>query len=211
MSASYAARGSRQTAVLTVIVGLHVGAFYLIASGLGPRIIKEIVKVPPPIVFVQRKPEEPVVIKPEPIAPEEPVYTRVPKPVFQIPDFDEPERLPVPERTVPYPNGKGPAIPAPSHYQPPALRTRDQRLAALIDACYPSASRRLGEEGRAVAHVTIGARGRAVHWRIAQSSGFARLDEAVGCVINRLDFVAGRRDGQAVEAEAAIPFVFRLQ
>jgi protein TonB len=211
MSALYAARGSRQTAVLTAIIGLHVGALYLIATGLAPRIFAEIVNAPPPIVFVRSQPQEPVAVKPEVTMPDDPVYTRVPKPDVRLPDFAQRETMPSREQTEPATEGNGAAIPAPSHDSPPALRTRDQRLAALIDACYPSASRRLGEEGRAVAHVTIGTRGRAIEWRIAQSSGFARLDEAVGCVIGRLEFVAGRREGQTVEAEAAIPFVFRLQ
>jgi outer membrane biosynthesis protein TonB len=56
----------------------------------------------------------------------------------------------------------------------------------------------------------IGAQGDALHWRIAQSSGFPRLDEATACVLGKLAFVAGRRDGQAVAAEAMLPIVFRL-
>ena len=39
MTATYGARASRQSVTLAIIVGLHVGAFVLIASGLVPRLM----------------------------------------------------------------------------------------------------------------------------------------------------------------------------
>jgi protein TonB len=68
----------------------------------------------------------------------------------------------------------------------------------------------LNEEGRVTAQVLIGAQGSALSWRVAQSSGFPRLDAATGCVLGKLEFVAGRQDGQAIAAEAMLPIVFRL-
>ena len=40
MTATYAARASRQSVILAIIAGLHTGAFVLIASGLVPRLIE---------------------------------------------------------------------------------------------------------------------------------------------------------------------------
>ena len=40
MTAIYAARASRQSVILAIIAGLHIGAFVLIASGLVPRLMK---------------------------------------------------------------------------------------------------------------------------------------------------------------------------
>jgi hypothetical protein len=40
--------------------------------------------------------------------------------------------------------------------------------------------------------------------------GFPGLDAAMDCVLGQLEFVAGRRDGRAVEAMARLPIVFRL-
>ena len=40
MTATYAARASRQSVILAIIAGLHVGAFVLIASGLVPRLME---------------------------------------------------------------------------------------------------------------------------------------------------------------------------
>jgi TonB family protein len=88
---------------------------------------------------------------------------------------------------------------------------RDNRLAALVDDCYPAAARRMEEEGRAIARIVVGADRRAASWTPILGSGFPRLDAALGCVIRRLQFVPGRRDGRAVAAEVQLPIVFRLR
>ena len=106
--------------------------------------------------------------------------------------------------------GSVPAVAVPD-VRGPSLVLRDMRLAALVDACYPAASRRLSEEGRVVVRVDVDATGRASAWIVAGSSGFARLDAAVACVIRRLEFNPGRRDGAAVAASVTLPIVFRLR
>jgi protein TonB len=88
---------------------------------------------------------------------------------------------------------------------------RGDRISAAINACYPSASRRLSEEGRVVATITVGSDGKAGAISVAQSSGFERLDGAAECVIRKLAFNPGKRDGVAVEAQATLPIVFKLE
>jgi protein TonB len=105
--------------------------------------------------------------------------------------------------------GDGFAMPEPIEI-PPALRMRDSRLTALIDACYPATARRLGQEGRVVVRLAIDAGGRASSRAIEQSSGCPGLDAAAECVVRRLDFVPGRRDGRAVLAVVLLPIAFRL-
>ena len=61
-----------------------------------------------------------------------------------------------------------------------------------------------------VARLTIDAAGRPIAWSVEESSGFARLDSVVDCVIRRLEFIPGRRDGRGVEATVLLPIVFRL-
>ena len=80
----------------------------------------------------------------------------------------------------------------------------------MINACYPAGARRAGEEGRVTVRVVIGAGGPASTWNVEHGSGFPRLDAAVGCVIRRLEFLPGRRDGRAVDATVMLPIVFRL-
>ncbi|MFZ9967013.1 MAG: energy transducer TonB, partial [Steroidobacteraceae bacterium] len=80
-----------------------------------------------------------------------------------------------------------------------------------LNNCYPSASRRLNEEGRVVMVVTISIYGQMMHAHLAQSSGFSRLDEAAVCVLRQLTFNPGTQDGQPVESQATMPITFRLE
>ncbi|MEX0735492.1 MAG: TonB family protein [Steroidobacteraceae bacterium] len=211
MTATYAARGARQSVVLTAILGLHFGLFVLVSSGLGPRIMIALEREPPPIQVTFEKEEPTVVVAPDRNEPAGDYFVHVVEPVSNIPVFPEPDAAPTARADPELPAvGSGAEKSAGAEYLPPALRTRDRRLAALIDSCYPAASRRLGEEGRAVARITIGADGKARAWRVAETSGFSRLDEAMGCVIEQIIFVAGRQDGRAVEADALLPIVFQL-
>jgi periplasmic protein TonB len=212
MSHAYAARRSRHTAVFTAIVGLHFIVYLIIAMGLVPRVP---VDVPQPLPITPLPPP----VKPQPvvISPSGPVEYRpgdivVERPVFPIPDIAEStdETVTSSESGIGTSGEAGSAATV-DNYVAPRLRTRSGNLAALIDSCYPAASRRLNEEGRVIAKVTIGAQGSALSRSVAESSGFARLDSAaLNCVIRKLEFVAGRRDGQAVAAEAMLPIVFRL-
>ena len=208
MTAIYAARAARQSVILAIIAGLHVGAFVLIASGLVSRLMK--VEPPQVPITVYLPPPAPIPVV-APAGREAASFDPAPVP---MPPLD----IPVPEAEAPLNHttqdpvaqvaGTGPVVP--SNAKAPALRTPDGRLAALIDSCYPSAARRLEEEGRAMARVVIDATGRATAWIVEQSSGFPRLDAAMDCVIRRLEFVPGRREGRAVEATVMLPIFFRL-
>ena len=211
MSHAYAARGSRQTAVFTAIAALHFVVFVVITMGLMPRVLE---RVPSALPITPLAPEEkpiPVLEKPEVSLEGFAAEISVAEPVVYIPRFDATQTLPDDSNgtTAEAGNTTGSSA-AHVEYVAPRLRIRSGSFTALIGACYPAASRRLNEEGRVVAQVLIDATGSAVHWSVAQSSGFPRLDEATACVIRRLEFVAGRRDGQAVAAEAVLPIMFRL-
>jgi protein TonB len=205
MTTAFAARASRQSLILAAIVGLHVGVLVLMAMGM--KLPSLPVWVPTPIHVPPAPPPRKPVLRPELPGPVDFEPGTEPPPPLRIPEF--PKQTAVPHAPAPPHAGEGPDFPVPV-VQNPRLRTRDNRLAALVDACYPSASRRLGEEGRVVARVAIGADGRAATSSVAQSSGFPRLDAAVDCVLRRLEFVPGRRDGRAVEAEVLLPIVFKL-
>ena len=209
MSTTLAARATRQTLILAAIGGLHVGAFILVSTSLGEDLRQTLLPNPPITVFIPPPPTTPT-IPPGPV--QDPGYS-IPvaeRPPVEFPPFDERNDS---RRGIEVKSegaaGAGPAVPT-VDYRPPVLRTRDRRLAALIDACYPAASRRLGEEGRVVARLTIDAAGRPIAWSVEESSGFAHLDSVVDCVIRRLEFIPGRRDGRGVEATVLLPIVFRL-
>jgi periplasmic protein TonB len=208
---TYAAGPSRQSAVVTTVLGIHVGLFLVLASGLGRDVWHVIKPDPAPVRIIPKEPPKPVLIAPGPRAPDELQVPRVPEPDIPIPEFEKPVAAPTAEMQSSATTGHDAAGSGPGGtYQAPALRTRDVRLAALIDSCYPAASRRRGEEGRVLVDLTIAASGRPGAWRVAESSGFAGLDVAAGCVVGKLTFIPGRRDGRAVDADARLPIVFRL-
>jgi protein TonB len=209
MSTSRKAGAARQATILATIGGLHIGAFVLAVAGLGPR-LHWLRPAPPPFIYVQPKPP----LSP-PLAPRQPVpvdysLPSQPLPNVPIPEFEQERSLPVEKHAAAESaSGSRPAV-APADVRAPSLVHHDRRLAALVDACYPAASRRLGEEGRVVIRVDVNATGRASAWNVAEGSGFARIDAAVACVIRRLEFNPGRRDGAPVAASVMLPIVFRL-
>jgi periplasmic protein TonB len=209
MSASRNARTPRQAAILATILGLHVGAGLLVMHGFVPR-GTWLMPAPSHIYYELPKAQSPMPVAPQRPGPVDFGLPDVPEPAVPIPDI---RSFAAPPDAAGSGSGReaGPgADMTPPDIHGPSLRMRDNRLAALIDACYPSASRRLAEQGRVVVHLRVDAAGRAAAWNLVERSGFARLDAAAGCVIRRLEFVPGRHDGTAVEASARLPIVFRL-
>ena len=74
---------------------------------------------------------------------------------------------------------------------------------------YPALSRRLGEQGKVVLRVFIGAEGRAQKAEIKQSSGFDRLDQAALRTVLDWRYVPGKHAGvpQAMWFDVPISFV----
>lgn len=207
MTAAILARAPRQSAIVTTVATLHVGAFLAIASGMG----LPAVEVPgEQTIYVLPKPPEPV-REPTPDFPPAQDFTPelVAWPILDpLTARDEvpTQAAGVQAGTTAEPGGSGPAV----DFVAPSLRMHGDRLAALVGSCYPPAARRLDEEGRAFVRIAVSADGRAASWSLAGGTGFTRLDSAVECVVRRLQFQPGRREGRAVAAEVQLPIVFRL-
>jgi protein TonB len=209
MTHTYSAGGSRRTAVFAAIVGLHFGIFLVVAAGVLPPITVIPEPAAPEVTLLPPTPEPQVPVRPDNPHPIEYAGERVEEPRIQLPLVDEQTT----SAAVIDQNRAGDVIaarPAIVEVTAPRLRMQGDRLAALINACYPPGSRRAGEEGRAVVRLLVGSDGKVRSWRLQQGTGFPRLDEAVRCIIERLVIEPGRRDGRAVEAEAFLPIVFRL-
>jgi protein TonB len=210
MARAYSAGGSRQSAVLVTVVGLHVGLFAVIASGLIPKVREAVwedgpihVLPPVPVPETRHAPGNPEI--------GEVHFPPVPQPDIPIPDFEPADAAPTGTTTTgEAAGGSGVAIPAGGEFVGATLRTRREWVGALIESCYPTGARRDREEGKAIAAVVIGPQGSVLSWSVAESSGFPRLDGAMDCVIGRLVFAPARRDGSAVTAEVRLPIVFRL-
>lgn len=210
MANTYSAGSSRTTAVLVGIIALHVGFFWALKQGLvraGMNLIQDfsimdLPAPPPPPDDLDEPPPPPPVDVPPPV---------VPPPLIDLPAFEGPTTAITVQVKQEQPRAAPQAPPRQVTVTPPRIKARGDRIAAAINACYPSASRRLSEEGRVVVTITIGADGRAGAMSVAQKSGFDRIDAAAECVIRKLPFEPGKRDGVPVEAQATLPIVFKLE
>jgi protein TonB len=135
----------------------------------------------------------------------------VPPPLIDLPVFEGPTTAITAQVKEAPPRAQPQAPSRQVQITPPRIKARGDRIAAAINSCYPSASRRLSEEGRVLLTITIDAAGKAGAMKVSQSSGFERLDAAAECVIRKLPFEPGKRDGQPVEAQATLPIVFKLE
>lgn len=204
---------SRASAVFVTIVALHFGFYIALISGLtrvGVEILQDVGIVdlpppPPPPEDLDEPPPPPPMERPPPV---------VPPPLIDLPVFSGPTTA-ITAKVADRPVQKAPVVaappPRPVQITPPSMKSSPRSLASALNTCYPSASRRLNEEGRVVVTVTIDTNGRMSNLQIAQSSGFERLDGATECVIRKLTFNPGRRDGQAIEAQATLPVTFKLE
>jgi protein TonB len=209
MANTYSPGGSRTTAVFVGIVVLHLLFFWALKQGLvraGIQLVQDfsimdLPPPPPPPEDLDEPPPPPPVDVPPPV---------VPPPLIELPAFEGPTTaITAKVQETPRPQPQTPARQV--QITPARFKARSDRIMAAISACYPSASRRLSEEGRVVATITVGADGKAGAVSVTQSSGFPRLDGAIECVVRRLPFEPGKRDGQAVDSQVSVPIVFKLE
>jgi protein TonB len=209
MANTYSAGTSRTTAVFVGIVVLHVIFFWALKQGLvraGMQIIEDysIIDLPPPPPPPEDLDEPP---PPPPVDVPPPV---VPPPLIDLPAFEGPSTA-ITAKVQETPRAQPQTQARQAQITPPRIKAKGDRISAAINACYPSASRRLSEEGRVMLTITIDAAGKVGAMAVNQSSGFPRLDGAAECVVRRLPFEPGKRDGQPVAAQATLPIVFKLE
>jgi protein TonB len=150
-------------------------------------------------VFIpESKPVEPEtpLVKPE-IADVMPLET--PPPELQL---DEPV---VPPADNPMPASSNASAATAANGAPQELKTSQR-----VEPAYPATSRRQGEEGTVRVKVLVDERGRPQEVAVAQSSGFARLDEAALQAVRRWRFVAATNGERAVTAWTQVAITFRL-
>jgi len=76
---------------------------------------------------------------------------------------------------------------------------------------YPSLSRRLGEEGRALLRVLISPEGLPRDIQLQASSGYPRLDQAALQTVRKWRFVPAMRGSEALAAWVIVPIRFNLE
>ena len=221
---------SQRTAVLIGgVVVLHMAGLWALHSGLLKRatewvipvaVVSEVPPPPPPPPPPQIKPPPP----PPPALPVRPSLASTPLALA-------PEPVPQPTQTTAAPptlaatapvnapvSATAPVAPAPSVVVPaaPAAPTKVDLPTTVADyqakspPVYPAMSRRMGEQGRVVMRVLIGADGVPQQAEVLQSSGHGRLDRAAADAVMRWRYVPGKRGGVPETMWFQVPIEFKL-
>ena len=216
----------RTTVLIGGVVLLHVLGLWALHTGLLQRATEWVTpvalvsEVPPPPPPPQIKPPPP----PPPTSPVRPSLAPTPlalapEPVPQ-PNLT-PAALPTVVATAPVNapvSATAPVAPAPSVVVPaaPAAPTKVDLPTTVADyqakspPVYPAMSRRMGEQGRVVMRVLIGADGVPQQAEVLQSSGHGRLDRAAAEAVMRWRYVPGKRGGVPETMWFQVPIEFKL-
>ncbi len=206
---------------LSVVVVLHALLFWAINSGLANKFVK-LVKPPVEAVLLEElKPPPP----PPPPPPQPPPKNLPPPPPAYVPPVEVQVNTPPPVNAIaavsnkPQPEAPPSPLPVVSNPPPapPAPPAPPVRTAAVISASscekpdYPSASRRLEEEGTVTLKFLVGVDGKVKESGVDKSSGFKRLDEAARQGLSKCLFKPGTENGNPVEAWASMRFTWKLE
>ena len=217
----------RTTVLIGGVVVLHMAGLWALHSGLLKRATEWVIpvavvsEVPPP-------PPPPQIKPPPPPSPPTPAQRAAPAPT---PLALAPEPVPQPTQTPAAPptvaatapvnapvSATAPVAPAPSVVVPaaPAAPTKVDLPTTVADyqtkspPVYPAMSRRMGEQGRVVMRVLIGADGVPQQAEVLQSSGHGRLDRAAADAVMRWRYVPGKRGGVPETMWFQVPIEFKL-
>jgi protein TonB len=207
---------------LTVVVVLHGLLFWAINSGLARKFVKVFKDPVEAVLLEETKPEIPPPPPPPPpknLPPPPPAYVppvevpvAAPPPVNAIAAVSNTPQPVAPPSPLPVQMNAPPAPPAPTAPPAPPVRT-----AAVINASgcekpeYPSASKRLEEEGTVQLKFLVGVDGKVIESAIEKSSGFRRLDEAARAGLSKCQFKPGTLDGKPQQSWASMLFTWRIE
>ena len=222
-------RLSRNAVIAMAVVALHIGLIWALQSGLLRRTAELIVPVEVLAQFI-----EPPAPRLEPASPAPPVPPARPvtpapavqkKAVTRPPVQPQAQPLAIADPT-PSPNAPAgsltpalPSTPAPVEAAPaappapPAVQLPSSNADYLQNPkpAYPPLSKRLGEQGKVVVRVLIGADGIPQKAELRQSSGFDRLDQAALNTVLKWRYVPGKRGGVAEDMWFNVPINFVLE
>lgn len=216
----YASRHRRPTKHLIglgLVAVLHLLFFWAISSGLARAVVKKIQGPVEAVLLEDAKPDIP------PPPPPPPPKNAPPPPAY-VPPVDVQVSSPAPAAnaiaavsTAPLP---APVAPLPVTSAPvpaPVVRAEPVRVAAVVNSAncekpdYPSASRRLEEEGTVSLRFLVGVDGKVIQAEVEKSSGFKRLDEAARAGLSRCAFKPATVDGKPEQGWATMKYTWRLE
>jgi protein TonB len=198
-----------------VVVVLHGLLFWAINSGLARKFVKVIKGPVEAVLLEETKPDIP------PPPPPPPPKNLPPPPPAYVPPVDIQVAAPTPVNAIAAvsntPQPVAPPSPAPVVQAPPAPPAPPVVTAAVISASscekpeYPSASKRLEEEGTVQLKFLVGVDGKVLESAVEKSSGFRRLDEAARAGLSKCQFKPGTVDGKPQQSWASMKYTWRLE
>jgi protein TonB len=208
---SYASRQRaprRHLTGMALVVLLHGLLLWAIQSGLARQVVKVTENTVEALLLSDNTPKPPPPPAPPPPKTPPPPTPTAPAPVVPstaAPVISVPVAPPAPPVAAPAPTPPAPAA--------PAIRTAAviQPGATCAKPDYPSASRRLEEEGTVTLRFLIGTDGRVLQAEIEKTSGYARLDDAARNALAKCQFRPGTVDGKPEPSWASIRYAWRLE
>ena len=197
---------------MVLVVLLHLLFFWALQSGLVRTVTQKAQVVVDAVLLSEDKPSIP------PPAPKNlpPPPKNAPPPPAWVPPVEMPVAAPPAPAAVTAvtstPTPPAPAAPAAAGPKTDAVRT-----AAVVNAAqcekpdYPSASRRLEEEGTVHLRFLVGVDGKVIQAEVEKSSGYKRLDEAARAGLSRCQFRPATVDGKPEQAWASMRYTWRLE
>jgi protein TonB len=190
-----------------IVAGMHVAAFYMIASGLG--IVPTLVETPERVVttIIEDRP-----VQDDPLPRTDPVPSTPPitVPIPEVPPIEQPRAddgiVAQPIDPLRVDAGPGSADPVPA-----IVPVRQDVRHPLSQPRYPSPDIREGNEGNADVEVYVLANGRVGEARIARSTGFPRLDQsAIDEAKRNWRLIPATRNGEAIPQWYRVRVTFRI-
>jgi protein TonB len=216
-------KSQRKLMGLAGVVVLHALLFAALQAGLHRTVAQKLPTVVQALLLEEKRPELP----PPPAAtspPQAPLPKNSPPPPTPAPPAEVPALAP-PNATsavatlaapVPAPVS-APAAPTPlsapaaARAAPPTRTAAGVNMAVCEKPEYPSASRRMEEEGNVRLKFLVGVDGKVIQSEIEQSSGYKRLDEAARAGLAKCLFRPAMVDGKPEQAWTTIQYVWRLE
>lgn len=201
---------------IALVLALHLLLFWVIQSGLSREVTKKIQVVADVLLLSQDKPPPPALPPPPPKTVPSPPRMA---PAAQVPAVEVPVTVtPSAHAVTVAPMAAAPAAPAVTAApSAPAPRSEPVRTAAVVNSAqcekpeYPSASRRMEEEGTVHLRFLVGVDGKVIQAEIEKSSGYKRLDEAARAGLARCQFRPATLDGKPEQSWASMRYTWRLE
>ncbi|PIT83217.1 energy transducer TonB [Limnohabitans sp. 15K] len=207
------------------VVVLHALLLWAIQAGLHRTVAQKLPTVVQALLLEEKRPEPPPPEPPAKAPPQAPPPKTPPPPAF-VPPAEVPALVAPPNAIAAVTANPAPApaaaptsapptataSPAAPQRTAPATRTAAGVNMAQCDKPeYPSASRRMEEEGTVGLKFLVGADGKVIQSEIEKSSGYKRLDEAARAGLAKCLFRPAMVDGKPEQAWTTIKYVWRLE